>query len=146
MWNIIQIKTLFHPSCMKTVYNALIHPYRNYAVLNWGRASKTVIQPLVDLQNKAVKFLKTPNKANLDEIYTQNNILTINNLFKMFAGKFMHSHENSQLPSHFNQYFKSIQTVHMYPTRLLVQSTKWTFFSSSFVVQSLWFVSFDFFQ
>jgi len=34
------------------VYNVLIHP-----------ASKTAIQPLVNLQNKAVKFLKTSNKA-----------------------------------------------------------------------------------
>jgi len=100
------------------VYNALIHPYLNYAVLNWGRASKTTIQPLENLQNKAVKFLKTSNKATLDEIYIQNNILTINNLFKMSAGKFMHSYENNQLPSHFNQYFKSILTVHKYPTRL----------------------------
>jgi len=36
----------------------------------------------------------------------------------MSAGKFMHSYENNQLPSHFNHYFKSIQTVHKYPTRL----------------------------
>ena len=100
------------------MYNALIHPYLNYAVLNWGRESKTTIQPLKNLQNKAVEFLKTSIKATLDEIYIQNNILTINNLFKMSAGKFMHSYENNQLLSHFNQYFKSIQTVHKYPTRL----------------------------
>jgi len=100
------------------VYNALIHPNLNYAVLNWSRASKTTIQPLENLQNKAVKFLKISNKVTLDEIYVQNNILTINNLFKMSAGKFMHSYENNQLPSHFNQYFKSILTVHEYLTRL----------------------------
>jgi len=103
---------------LEAVYNALIHPYLKYAVLNLGRASKTTIQPLENLQNKAVKFLKTSSKATLDEIYIQNNILTINNLFKMSAGKCMHSYENNQLPSHFNQYFKSILTVHKYPTRL----------------------------
>ena len=103
---------------LKAVYNALIHPYLNYAVLNWDRASKTTIQPLENLKNKAVKFLKTSNKATLDEIYIQNDILTINNLFKMSAGKFMHSYENNQLPSYFNQYFKSILTVHKYATRL----------------------------
>ena len=48
---------------LKAVYNALIHPYLNYAVLNWGRASKTTIQPLENLQNKAVKFLKTSKKT-----------------------------------------------------------------------------------
>ena len=92
------------PPVLKAVYNALIHPYLNYAVLNWARASKTTIQPLENLQNKAVKFLKTSNKATLGEIYIKDNILTINNLFKMSAGKFMHSYENNQLPSHFNQY------------------------------------------
>jgi len=66
---------------LKAVHNALIHPYLNYAVLNWGRASKTVIQPLVYPQNKAVKFLKTSNKATSVEMYIQNNIITINNLF-----------------------------------------------------------------
>jgi len=84
--------------------------------LNWGRASKTTIQPLENLQNKAMKFLKKSNKATLDEIYIQNNILTINNLFKMSAGTFIHSYENNQLPSHFNQRFKSILIVHKYPT------------------------------
>ena len=39
----------------------------------------------------------------------------------MSAGKFMHSYENNQLPSHFNQYFKSILTVHKYPLDLHVQ-------------------------
>jgi len=53
---------------LKAVYNALIHPYLKYAVLNWGRASKTTIQPLENLQNKAVKCLKTSNRATLDEI------------------------------------------------------------------------------
>jgi len=93
------------------VYNALIHRYLSDAVLNWGRASKPTTQPLENLQNKPMKFLKTSNKATLDEIYLQNSILTINNLFKMSAGKFMHSYENNQHPSHFNQYFKSILTV-----------------------------------
>ena len=65
-----------------------------------------------------LKFLKTSNKVTLDELYMQNHILMANNLFKMSAGKFMHSCENNQLPSHFNQCFKSIQTVHKYPNRL----------------------------
>ena len=72
MWEII--KKLRHYTTqpvLKAVYNAQIHPYLNYAVLNWGRASKTTIQPLENLQNKAVKFLKTSNKATLDDIYTK---------------------------------------------------------------------------
>jgi len=65
-----------------------------------------------------VKFLKTSNKSTLDETYIQNHILTINKLFETSLGKFMHSHENNPHSSHFNQYFKFVQTVKKYPTRL----------------------------
>ena len=34
---------------LKVVYNLLIHPYLNYSVLNWGRASNATIQPLIKL-------------------------------------------------------------------------------------------------
>jgi len=51
-------------------------------------------------------------------MYIQNHILAINSLFEMFAGKVMHSYENHLHPSHFNQHFKSNQTVHNYHTRL----------------------------
>jgi len=78
-------------------------PLSKLCCLELGQGIKTTIQPVENLQNKAVKFLKTSIKATLDEIYLQNNILTINNLFKMSASKFIHSYENKQLPSHFNQ-------------------------------------------
>ena len=48
-------------------------------------------------------------------LYAQNNILTTT---CMPVDKFMHFYESTLLPSHFNHYFKSIQSVHTYPTRL----------------------------
>jgi len=87
--------------------------------LDWGRAWKSTIQPLVNLQNKAAKCLKTSNKASMDEMYMQSDILKINNLFKMSAGKCRQFDSNNQLQPHFNQYFKSPQTVHKYPTTTL---------------------------
>jgi len=95
----------------------LIHHYLNYAVMNWVKHSITAIQPLVNLQNEAVKFMKTSNEKTLDEPYIQNHILTIKSLFRISTGRFMHSYKNNLAPSHFNQYFKSIQTVDNYPIR-----------------------------
>ena len=99
------------------MYNSLIHLYPNYAVLNWGRACKTAIQLLESLQNKAIKFLKTFNDPHLGNTYSHNNILTISQLFELSVGKFMHSFENNFLPTHFNQYYSSVQAIHNYPTR-----------------------------
>ena len=39
-------------SVLKVVYNSLIQPYLNYSILNWGRASKATIQPLIKLKTK----------------------------------------------------------------------------------------------
>ena len=46
---------------LKVVYNSLIHPYLNYSILNWGRASNGTIQPLIKLQNKSVKIINPTN-------------------------------------------------------------------------------------
>jgi len=49
-----KLKHYTSPPVLKVVYNSLIHPYLNYSVLNWGRASNATIQPLIKLQNKAI--------------------------------------------------------------------------------------------
>ena len=37
---------------LKVVYNSLIHPYLNYLILYWGRASNATIQPLISSKIK----------------------------------------------------------------------------------------------
>ena len=37
---------------LKVVCNSLIHPYLNYSILIWGRASNAIVQPLIKLQIK----------------------------------------------------------------------------------------------
>jgi len=64
------------------------------------------------------KFLKTSNKATLGEIYIQNHILAIKNLFKMSAVIFTNFNGNNLLSLHFNQYFKFIQTIRKYSISL----------------------------
>jgi len=64
------------------VNNALIHSCLHYAVLIYVRATKTVIQPFVNLKNKVLKFLCTSNKNILDGMCIQNQSLTINKYLK----------------------------------------------------------------
>jgi len=62
---------------LKAVYNSLIHPYLNYSVLNWGRASNATIQPLTKLQNKAIKIINPTNTGSLEEHFQHLNILCL---------------------------------------------------------------------
>ena len=89
-------------SVLKVVYNSLIHPYLNYSIVSWGRASKTTIQPLIKLQNKAIKTLKPTNmKSLLEEPFQHLNILSLPKIYTLSVGKFMHSCHNKLLPNHF---------------------------------------------
>jgi len=50
-------------SLLKAVCNVLIQLYLIYALIIWGRASQTVIQPLVILRTKLWNFTKYPTKS-----------------------------------------------------------------------------------
>ena len=52
-----KLKHYTTPPVLKVVYNSLIHPYLNYSILNWGRASNATIKPPIKLQNKATKII-----------------------------------------------------------------------------------------
>ena len=90
---------------LKVVYNSLIHPYLNYSILNWGRASNATIQPLIKLQNKAIKIINPINSGSLEEHFHYLNILCLPKLYSFSVGKFMHSYHNKLLPNHFDEYF-----------------------------------------
>ena len=58
---LLKLKHFTTPPVLKVVYNSLIHPYLSYSILNWGRASKATIQPLIKVQNKATKIINPTN-------------------------------------------------------------------------------------
>jgi len=60
---------------LKVVYNSLIHPYLNYSILSWGRASNATTQPLIKLKNKAIKIINPINSWLLEEHFQHLNIL-----------------------------------------------------------------------
>ena len=72
---LFKLKHYTSPPVLKVVYNSLIHPYLNYSILNWGRASNATIQPLTKLQNKAIKIINPINSGSLEEHFQHLNIL-----------------------------------------------------------------------
>jgi len=103
---------------LTVVYNSLIHPYLNYSILNWGRASNATIQPLIKLQNKAIKIINPINMGSLEDHFQHLNILCLPTLYIFSVGKFMHSYHNKLLPNHFDEYFVPLSSIHNHSTRL----------------------------
>jgi len=100
-----------------THINSLIHPYLNYSILNWGRASNATIQPLTRLQNKAIKIINPINTGSLEKHFQHLNILCLPKLYSFSEGKFMHSNHNKLLPNHFDEHFVPLSSIHYHCTR-----------------------------
>jgi len=102
---------------LRSVYFALFHSYLIYSILNWERANKTTLLPLIRLQNKAVRTLEH-NKTKTTVLYSKHKILEILDLFQLSVAKFMYSFYNGGLPNQFDNYFPEIASVHKNQTRL----------------------------
>ena len=120
-----KLKHYTNKTLLKVVYNSIFQSYLHYSILNWGRASASTLQPLIKLQNKAVKLL-CPNRdfRKNNDLYLDLNILDVKTLFKWSVGKFMHAYDNNLLPNTFDNYFTKIPLLHKHDTR---QTTKQKF-------------------
>ena len=103
---------------LKVVYNSVIHLYLSYSILNWGRSSSATIQPLIKLQNKAIKIINPTNMGSLEEHFQHLNILCLPKLHSFSVGKFMHSYHKKLFPNHFDEYFIPLCSIHYHSTRL----------------------------
>jgi len=113
-----KLKHYTSPPVLKVVLNSIIHPYLNYSVLNWGRASNATIPPLIKLQNKAIKIINPTNMGSLADYFQHLNILCLPKLYSFSVGKFMHSYHTKLLPNHFDEYFIPLSSIHCHSTRL----------------------------
>ena len=117
MWNVVQIKPLYqHFSASNPFISFFFHSYLTYSILNWARANKTTLLPLIRLQNKAVWTLEY-NKTKTTVLYSKHKMLEIPDLFQLSVAKFIHCFYNGGLANHFDNYFAEIASPHKYQKR-----------------------------
>ena len=105
-------------STLKIVYFSLFHSHIQYSLLNWGRASKSILYKLKILQNKilrAMLFCSKQDRTNL--LYFKLKILKLENMIAMEYAKFIFKFNNHMLPDSFNCYFTKLENVHKYNTK-----------------------------
>jgi len=76
------------------------------------------IQPLIKLQNKAIKIINPTYMGSVEEHFQHLNILCLPKLYSFSVGKFMHSYHNKLLPNHFDEYFIPLSSIHYHSTKL----------------------------
>jgi len=117
------IKPFLNYKTLLSVYYCIVYSHLQYGIIIWGNANKTKLLKLNNLHNKIIKLIKEKikreNKPKLEQLTP---LLSIEQIFKLEIGKFMFRYYNKQLPICFLQYFKTIDSIHNYSTRLSKQN------------------------
>ena len=96
------------------------YSYLRYGNIAWGNATKTTLELLKKLQNRIIRIMTFApfGRVDLEPVYLDLKILGLPELHFLEKAKFMHKYHNGKLPSLFNNYFETNQTVsHSYNLR-----------------------------
>lgn len=97
------------------VYDSLIKSHKCYALINWGSAGVTALNPLKVLQNRAIRFITRSGRyQRLDLDYINLRILKLEDIYQHSLGKFMYQYYRNCLPSYYDNFFN----VHNFDPRL----------------------------
>ena len=83
-----------------------------------GNTYSTYTETLLLLQKKALRIIcNVPYRAHTNELFFNNNILKVHDLYNYQLGQFMYQLENNSLPVTFKTMFVKNKTIHSYRTR-----------------------------
>ena len=97
------LKKILPKSCLKNIYQALIHSHLNYGVLLWGYESHRIFK----LQKRALRLLsKTHYLAHTDPLFKKEKILKVADIFKIQSYKLYYKFVKNRLPIKLMRLFK----------------------------------------
>ena len=101
------------------LYYSLIYPFLTYSVITWGTTYQTTLLPLITLQKRAVRIITfSEYNCHSSPLFQKLKVLKVIDLVYLYCALFMYDYYSNRLPLIFNDFFKSINKVHQYQTRL----------------------------
>ena len=101
------------------LYYTLIYPFLTYILTAWGNTYPSSLKPLVTLQKKVVRIITFSSyNDHSSPLFRKVDILKFCDLVYIHNALFMYDYYSRKLPSVFNNFFKSLNKVHQYNTRL----------------------------
>ena len=113
-----KLKFCLPSSNLLMLYSTLVLPYINYGILVWGNTHQYLLEKILLLQKKCLRIIFNLNPlAHTDELFFENKILKVNEIYSFQLGQFMFKFNNKKAPQIFDNIFHRNDTVHNYPTR-----------------------------
>ena len=95
------------------LYNSLILPHLQYAILCWGFKSSRLFK----LQKRAMRIITSSKyNAHTDPIFKKLNLMKLSDIYNVSILKFYHKFKNNKLPNYFKNIISS-SPPHQYQTR-----------------------------
>ena len=99
---------------LKLLYNSLILPHIQYGILNWGFKYNRIFK----LQKRAMRIITCSKyNAHTSPIFKSQELLKIEDIFKISLLKFLYKLEKGSLPSYFSGIFITHTADHQHNTR-----------------------------
>ena len=91
----------------------------NYCVIAWGNAYQSTLQPLSNLQKKAIRIITSSSfTEHSSPLFKHLNIVKLSDIITLQLAVFMYKFHNQLLPSVFNASLNPVRNIQSYNTRL----------------------------
>jgi len=77
-WTLLKLRNYVNTKTLKIVYHSLVYSHLQYCITSWGLASRRILDPLVKLQKRIVRFItKSLFLAHTQPLFHDLNLLKI---------------------------------------------------------------------
>ena len=113
-----KLKYFLPTTTLLKIYKSLLLPHLNYAILSWGFTNNTHLNCLLVLQKKALRSIRKVHYLHPSgPLFKITKSLNIFDILKKNIAIFMFQYNTDQLPSVFNSFFPTFNSIHNYNTR-----------------------------
>ena len=111
-------KPYFSFETMWILYNAFIYPYFTYCIEVWGNTYQSYLEPLIELQKRAVRTIVGARKyAHTAPLFREWKLLNIKEIYIYCVQLLRYKYHHSILPSIFSDFYVRNNSIHEHHTR-----------------------------
>ena len=113
-----RIKPFVPRSSLITIYNSMVLPHFDYAIIIWCNCGENNINRLQKLQNMAMRIiLCAPFRTHINDMLRTLSFMSVRDRITYVTGCMMYKVRNKIAPSYIDNQIKQISTVHSRSTR-----------------------------
>ena len=103
---IIKARKVFNQDTLRTLYYTFLCPYFNYCIEVWGNTYSTYMDPLIKLQNRALRIITgSSRRVHLAPLYRKLKLLDLPNIYMYAVQLFMYKRHHDKFHVYFGAYF-----------------------------------------